>query len=680
MAGPDPRRSSRARTNQPVSRPSSTTSSVSGRIERHSSSKHHQFVKTGSPQKSSTSTASLASEPPDDAAGTDDNTPPPPTRSRRAAHHSNVIKDDEQDQSSVVVSEIEMTNDGDDIQEDDEAVRCICGNEDYPGLPAAEDIEQAAKDGYDVEAIFPAVVTDDLAGFFVQCDICKVWQHGACVGLINDATLPEEYYCEECRTDLHKILPGTNNHRCSIYLALNRRRSRTGSFNKNRERTPQRRDSSKDSKDGDRDIGPDGGRESKQSRSAAAAAAKRRSTMNSRDAAYDEEQLLIALAASREDASDPADPTPRRPKRSRSDSEEKADMKRQRTSSRSVSPPGDKSTLADDSDDAMATRNGSSKKASRSAALARSQAQRERAEREEKERQRAEAASKRNGRAERRRVDDSDPSDEAPLATTRAAAATRTTSAPAPPTATPATASTSGNTSATPTNAPSQSATPAPATAARSAPPRPSQPSPETPPPTSAPAMAQSKSKGGRPTHKKKGRNQYTKERDAREELNSMTRSRSRDVPENGQGKPGSSGGGGGSHGNQNSKSGSRSKGGNANSRVSLTEMRRRVSAMSDFIGKTQIDIASGEYLASAVATPDGGKAGSGSNGNGNNVATNPSSAATTPSSTSAPQLLATSNGVSSDTPEKDFKKLPLLEMMDTLTRNIIHWQNQYGN
>ncbi|KIH91400.1 hypothetical protein SPBR_01837 [Sporothrix brasiliensis 5110] len=372
--------------------------------------------------------------------------------------------------------------------------------------------------------------------------------------------------------------------------------------------------------------------------------------------------------------------------------------KRQRTSSRSVSPAGDKLAMDDDSDDAMATRNGSSKKASRSAALARSQAQRERAEKEEKERQRAEAASKRNGRAERRRVDgkdttkgrkscasseghaansetDSDPSDEAPLATTRATAATRTSSAPAPPAATPATASASGNTSTTPTNAPSLSATPAPATAPRSVPPRPSQPSPETPPPTSAPAMAQSKSKGGRPTHKKKGRNQYTKERDAREELNSMTRSRSRDVPDNGQSKPGSSSGSG-SHSNQNNKSGSRSKGGGgSNSRVSLNEMRRRVSAMSDFIGKTQIDIASGEYLASAVATPDGGKAGS------VHAATDPNSAATTPSSTSASQQPATSNGVSLDVAhEKDFKQLPLLEMMDTLTRNIIHWQNQYGN
>lgn len=205
MAGPDPRRSSRARTSQPQSRPSSTTSSLSGRPDRSSK----PFVKTGSPQKS-TSTASLTSETPDDTAAIADDSPPPQPRSRRATQAHNTAKDDSQELSSVVVSEIEMLNDGDEIQEDDEAVRCICGYEEYPGPPSPENLGRAAKEGFDVDSIFPTVVTEDLAGFFVQCDICKVWQHGACVGLVNDDTLPEDYYCEECRKDFHKIFPSTN--------------------------------------------------------------------------------------------------------------------------------------------------------------------------------------------------------------------------------------------------------------------------------------------------------------------------------------------------------------------------------------------------------------------------------------------------------------------------------------
>lgn len=53
------------------------------------------------------------------------------------------------------------------------------------------------------------------------------------------------------------------------------------------------------------------------------AAAKRRSTMNSRDAAYDDEQLRRAIEASKEEtALDTVEDGPRRPKRGRSDSEE----------------------------------------------------------------------------------------------------------------------------------------------------------------------------------------------------------------------------------------------------------------------------------------------------------------------------------------------------------------------
>jgi len=163
------------------------------------------FNKTGSPQKS-TPTASLSSEPLDEAIT---NTDDPHNRTRRTR-----TKDEDQDQTSVIASEIEMAHGADDLQEDDEAVRCICGQDDYPGPPSADDLKEASKDGFDLDAIFPPleVITEDLAGFYVQCDICKVWQHGACVGLINDDTLPEYYYCDECRKDLHKIFKSTNGY------------------------------------------------------------------------------------------------------------------------------------------------------------------------------------------------------------------------------------------------------------------------------------------------------------------------------------------------------------------------------------------------------------------------------------------------------------------------------------
>lgn len=104
-----------------------------------------------------------------------------------------------------------MVTGGDEIQEDDEAVRCICGFDEYPGPPPTEDdTKQATKDTIDIEPTLTGEITDDLAGFFVQCDICKVWQHGACVGIMTEESSPDEYFCEECRKDLHKIYTASN--------------------------------------------------------------------------------------------------------------------------------------------------------------------------------------------------------------------------------------------------------------------------------------------------------------------------------------------------------------------------------------------------------------------------------------------------------------------------------------
>lgn len=88
--------------------------------------------------------------------------------------------------------------------EEDEAVRCLCGAEDYPGRPPVE--------GPDAEFFAGIELTEDVTGFFVQCDICKVWQHGACVGIFSAESSPDEYFCEQCRKDLHKIHTASNGY------------------------------------------------------------------------------------------------------------------------------------------------------------------------------------------------------------------------------------------------------------------------------------------------------------------------------------------------------------------------------------------------------------------------------------------------------------------------------------
>lgn len=202
MAGNSPtRRSSRARITQSQSQVSSTPSSTSGRIERST----RGFTKTGSPQKS-TGSGSLSSEPPEDSTTTED------TVLRRRSTRG---KDDDREKLTKLDKPdiVGMPLAPDEIHEDDESVRCICGHDEYPGPPPFdEDSKQGVKDAIDHERIFAIEITDELAGFFVQCEICNTWQHGACVGFTTEESNPEDvqYYCEQCRKDLHKIFTASN--------------------------------------------------------------------------------------------------------------------------------------------------------------------------------------------------------------------------------------------------------------------------------------------------------------------------------------------------------------------------------------------------------------------------------------------------------------------------------------
>lgn len=281
MAPPSPRRSFRARAAQSQSQQSSSSSGASGRLDRNTRS--HNRPSSGK----STPSASLSSEPVEEFEEAH------LTRRRRRTHG-----DDQDKQAQTETAD--MVNGSDDLQdEEDEAVRCICGAEDYPGRPSV--------DGPDAEFFAAIDFTDDVTGFFVQCDICKVWQHGACVGIFSAESSPDEYFCEQCRKDLHKISVASDGQKYSKYQPLHRH-SRANSR------------STVDAKDGARSPRAT----SKGSRGEQASYhSKRRSTMNSRDAAYDDEQLRRAIEASKEDNSyDTVDASMRKGKRGRSDSEE----------------------------------------------------------------------------------------------------------------------------------------------------------------------------------------------------------------------------------------------------------------------------------------------------------------------------------------------------------------------
>ncbi|KHJ36127.1 putative fyve phd zinc finger [Erysiphe necator] len=305
----------------------------------------------------------------------------------------------------IQASQVHNLSRSDQVGDDDEVVRCICGLDDYSGLPKSEGEVKSESQEQIVEPLNSVTdVAEDLAGFFLQCDICKVWQHGGCVGIESESSSPDEYFCERCRKDLHKIFTATNGQRYSHYLPLYQSLSRL---------TPRPRPYSKDEIQSPKTAGT-------AKFQSLQANAKRRSTMNSRDAAYDEEeQIRRAIEASKDiKAVENVDGCLRRGKRGRSNSQEKIQgLKRQRTDSASSSSSSSQEfnqiSPQPESDDGGNERMINSKKPRSTC----SKTLREKDLKDDKEKSRSDAVAKRNGRTERRRTEDQETQKELSIGT-----------------------------------------------------------------------------------------------------------------------------------------------------------------------------------------------------------------------------------------------------------------------
>lgn len=96
----------------------------------------------------------------------------------------NIRADSYDDPDDPVDEEMEETYSG---QEEDEGeTRCVCGFKEYQGGSDDSHID----------------LTD---GLFIQCDQCHVWQHGLCVGIRDNALVPENYFCEQCKPENHTL-------------------------------------------------------------------------------------------------------------------------------------------------------------------------------------------------------------------------------------------------------------------------------------------------------------------------------------------------------------------------------------------------------------------------------------------------------------------------------------------
>ncbi|KAF2469468.1 uncharacterized protein BDR25DRAFT_49812 [Lindgomyces ingoldianus] len=556
-----PRRSSRARTTQPTSSaPATHSGSSSSTSSRHTERAARTIHKQSSPQKSSTP-HSLSSEEVDDAhRGSQVERPQTRRRTRE--------QDNDEDDSTKLEEDLE-----DEIAEEEEITRCLCGQQEYPGAPSDGG---KSRDGQSSSLTDSDVQNDEAGGLFIQCDICKVWQHGGCVGIMDEAASPDEYFCEECRKDLHKLMTSSKGQKYSRYLPVYEQNHSKTSRKTSLSKEPE----SKAPKDKDRN-----------NRASVESLGKRRSTMNSR-AAYDEDEVLRkVLEESKNEGTSTLSENGNRKKRGRDESEEiKQESKRQRTSSRS---PSNSPVLWSDEEIPKAT---APKQKPRGAA-AKSQREKELREKE-RERERAEAANRRKGRAERRKGDDPDTVEVEPAED--------------------------------PSMAPSASESVAPDTSSTDLKPAPVQ------------------RKSGRPPQKRQsrlGRNQYT--RDAPTPATNGASPAANDTPNS----PQISVTNGVGNGHESSDGAAGNKPGKSKNwrleKLSWNEIRRPAGHMQNYITQRQVELA----------------------------AEKPPSALSVQSPTAV-------NGEQKQEGPKDneddiehFRKLNTLQMMDDLSRELVHWQ-----
>ncbi|KAJ5775680.1 uncharacterized protein N7511_000691 [Penicillium nucicola] len=646
-----PRRSSRARTSQPspalIQQTNSSSSSSSTR-ERSTRSNH----KNASPHDSN----GHRSQSIDDAESASKDLPH--TRQRQRAH------EDE--------DEVPGEEDEDDLDDEEEEVtRCLCGQQDYPGLPPSRR-EALGRGTIKLESVpIPSdpsdIMADEIGSMFIQCDLCKVWQHGGCVGIMDEATSPDEYFCEECRKDLHKIQGESNgimlisSQITILHLPTSRTRvfantaaaasagtASTTSTLQAPSPAPSSRASSRDTSRRSKDR--------KSRNSEGASNPKRRSTMNSRDAAYDEEELIRrAIEESKEDSkSNPDETITRRTKRSRSDSvTNREGSKRPRTASPSPAAASKHTASHPPSDDEQKQKsavNGTR----RQRATSRGQLDKDPAkDTDEGDAEAPEVTTRRKERTNRRKGEGKSYSStfaNVPLLIV----ITESELEPGSPTKT----------------APIET--------------EPTQASPNTPTPQEPTPVRPSTRKSGRPSARRGrvGRNQYTKDRDTNG--NGVDQGYMANSPRRGQSHEfgGDSprvgyAGMNGTHLNG-GESGRPSKPRHMHpQRTTMNEMKRRVAAILEFISRMQVEMAvAGEN--SSTPTSNGDRA------QGlllKSMVDQIDSAMASGRSDGGESAPATTDGGYGDTSthDKDFNKLSSVEMMDVLTRHLLKWQQEYG-
>ena len=116
-----------------------------------------------------------------------------------------IIEDEEED----LVEEEE--------EDENEVTRCICGNDELTNDLINKELASFLKKQYKI---------DIDQGLFILCENCSVWQHGYCVGLFENNDVPDKYWCELCKPELHILVRYDGYSNRTLYKPVNDKRKK----------------------------------------------------------------------------------------------------------------------------------------------------------------------------------------------------------------------------------------------------------------------------------------------------------------------------------------------------------------------------------------------------------------------------------------------------------------------
>ncbi|KAI3403107.2 CTI6 [Candida oxycetoniae] len=132
-------------------------------------------------------------------------------------------EEEEEEEEGGGEGEDEEGEEGDNENEE-EITRCICGLDELQSNLINPDLAQLLKKEFKIEID---------SGLFIQCDKCGVWQHGYCVGLYESDDVPDKYWCEQCKPELHTAVKNDSYSVRTLYKPVNDKRRKIEQFGLN---------------------------------------------------------------------------------------------------------------------------------------------------------------------------------------------------------------------------------------------------------------------------------------------------------------------------------------------------------------------------------------------------------------------------------------------------------------